>query len=77
MSELPRRPKRQSSSKRPDALLERRAGTCHQHHKAVPMTDFSHSMNLRGARLGVSVTQLRRRGNAHDFTPSHEISVSD
>jgi hypothetical protein len=33
------------------------------------MTDSSHSMNLRGARPGVSVTQLRRRANVHDFTP--------
>ena len=34
------------------------------------MTDCSHSINLRGARPGVSVTQLRRRANVHDFTPS-------
>ena len=58
-----------SHLERPDAPLKRRAGTCHQHQKAVPMTDSSHSMNLRGARPGVSVTQLRRRANVYDFTP--------
>jgi len=29
------------------------------------MTDSTHSMNLRGARPGVSITQLRRRGALH------------
>src|SRR6266542_5789077 len=40
----------------PTRRYQRRAGTCHQHHRAVPMTDSSHSMNPRGARLGVSFT---------------------
>jgi hypothetical protein len=57
-----------SHLERPDAPLKRRAGACHQHQQAVPMTDSSHSMNLRGARPGVSVTQLRRRANVYDFT---------
>src|SRR4051794_40221403 len=68
------------------APLERRAGTCHQHHKAVPMTDSSHSMNLRGARPGVSVTQLRRRAmstisrprlKAQAFTDTLQVEIVD
>src|SRR6266511_4147814 len=45
----------------PTRRYQRRAGTCHQHHRAVPMTDSSHSMNPRGARLDVSFTHARRR----------------
>jgi len=53
--ELLRRPCASPARSAPTRRWKRRAGTCHQHHKAVPMTDSSHSMNLRGARLGVSV----------------------
>ena len=38
------------------------------------MTDSSHSIKVLGARPGVSVTQLRRRANVHDFTPFPESS---
>lgn len=72
--ELPRRPSAGPARSAPTRRWKRRAGTCHQHQKAVPMTDSSHSMNLRGARPGVSVTQLRRRANVHDFTSSPESS---
>ena len=65
--ELPRRPSAGPARSAPTRRWKRRAGTCHQHQKAVPMTDSSHSMNLRGARPGVSVTQLRRRAKCPRF----------
>jgi hypothetical protein len=50
------------------------------------MTDSSHSMNLRGARPGVSVTQLRRRAmstisrprlKAQAFTDTWQVEIVD
>ena len=84
--ELLRRPSASAARSAPTRRWERRAGTCHQHHKAVPMTDSSHSMNLRGARPGVSVTQLRRRAmstisrprlKAQAFTDTWQVEIVD
>ena len=41
--ELRRRPSASTARSAPTRRWTRRAGTCHQHHKAVPMTDSSHS----------------------------------